>query len=135
MDPVFFSSVTAATDQNQTDDKTLVFLQVTMSSEDTSRLRAVHYSFDRTLQIAIHAVLTCSAHHKLLTHMHIIHQPDADKRRDTCSSRATHTIHRQGMRVITYTKTRVCIKTRALNWHRTVPLTRIANDKRQEENA
>lgn len=83
MDPVFYNSVTAATDQNRTDDKALAFLQVTMSSEDTSKSRAVHYAFDRTLQIAIHAVFTCSAHHslhiprhKLLTHMHITHQPD-----------------------------------------------------------
>lgn len=74
-----------------------LFLQVTMSSEDTSRSRAVHYSFDRTLQIAIHAVLTSSAHHKLLTHMYITHQPDADKRRDTCFSRATHTIHESNL--------------------------------------
>lgn len=29
--------------------------------------------------------------------MHITHQPDADKRRDTCSSRATHTIHESNL--------------------------------------
>lgn len=57
-------------------------------------------SFDRTLQIAIHAVLTWSAHHKLLTHMYITHQPAADKRRDTCSSRATHTIHESNYKFV-----------------------------------
>jgi len=74
-------------------DTSFFFLQVTMSSEDTSRSRAVHYSFDRTLQTPIHTVLTCNANHKILTHMHITNQPDADNRRDRCSSRATHTIH------------------------------------------